>query len=172
MLTGTQCLLRPPRESDEDFLDALRNSVDTQLQLLARPRPNDRTRLRDWIRKRLSDEACVFFIIEDTDDGGPAGFIQCNNMNTIDGHGELGIALAPAARGKGLATEAIGLLGGYLRDVFNLRKMTLHVLADNTPAIAAYRSCGFSDVGVLRSHYFSNGDWHDVLVMETMLRTP
>ena len=57
-----------------------------------------------------------------------------------------GVYVEPAYRGQGITTGAIAAIA---RELINdgLPGVTLHVRADNTPAIAAYRRAGLTDVG-------------------------
>ena len=71
----------------------------------------------------------------------------------------------PDARGRGLGTEAVGLL---LRHAFadrDLERVALHVLASNAPAIASYEKSGLVREGTLRRSAFVDGRREDVVVM-------
>jgi diamine N-acetyltransferase len=87
-------------------------------------------------------------------------------MDFINGLGKLGICVAPDSQGKGYGGEAITLLEEYLLSVFQLRKLTLEVLAENTGAIGMYRKHGYSEVGRFHEHFFSGHRYDDVVIME------
>ena len=97
------------------------------------------------------------------------GYIQVVNIDRLDGVGELGICLAPAAQGSGLASEACQLLEPYLRRIIGLRKLVLKVLATNSRAVAFYRKSGYREVGRLESHFRIDDRFEDVLIMERFL---
>jgi diamine N-acetyltransferase len=60
------------------------------------------------------------------------------------------ILLAPEARGRGLAAEAILLTLDYGFHIAALRMIWLKVLEPNTPGIRAYTTAGFKPAGRLR----------------------
>lgn len=168
MLIGNSVTLRAPQHRDEKFLFKLRNDFQSQSLLLALPRANSVRRVSEWVHGMLSDKHSVFFIVA-TRSGAPAGFVQVRNMDFVHRTGDLGIYVSPAARGRGVAAEALQLLEAYVVDTFDLRKMVLRVLAANKRAIAFYRRSGYSLVGTHRQHFYQAREFHDVAVMEKLL---
>lgn len=169
MLEGSLVRLREPRPEDLDLLGSLRNDVELQLELMATPRPNTLERVRQWIDARLNDPRSVLFVVADRASDRACGFVQLKELDPLHGHAELGVCLAPSARGTGHAGEALALLEGYARDVFRIRKLILHVLVSNERATAFYAKTGFREVGVLREHFYHHQCWHDVAIMERFL---
>jgi RimJ/RimL family protein N-acetyltransferase len=90
-------------------------------------------------------------------------------MDTVSGHARLGIAVAEARRRRGFGRDALDLVARYLREVFALRKVVLEVQAENTAAISLYHSAGYTDVGIHAEHFYFDGVFHDVAVMERRL---
>ncbi|WP_183086055.1 GNAT family N-acetyltransferase [Propionibacterium australiense] len=80
----------------------------------------------------------------------------------------LRIVVAPAHRGRGLAT---GLLARLLAAaaVAGARRMLLEVRHDNTPALALYERAGFTRTGV-RANYYGPGA--DALLMQAVVTPP
>ncbi|MBC8123825.1 MAG: GNAT family N-acetyltransferase [Gemmatimonadaceae bacterium] len=150
------------------MLTALRNDIDLQALLLAVPKPNTEQRTRDWLNRRLDDPQGVFFIICDRSSNRGVGFIQVVHIELLHRRGELGLCIEPSEQGKGYATAALGLIERYLQDVFDLRKLTLNVLASNENAIGFYRGINYSTVGTLKQHFYYKQTFHDVLVMEKL----
>jgi RimJ/RimL family protein N-acetyltransferase len=169
MLQTEKTILRPPTDDDLPRLTDWRNDIALQVSLLAVPRPNSAERVRAWLARRLEDEQAVFFIVADRQTNLAIGFVQAVNLDFVHGRGELGICLCPQAQGKGFAAEALSLLERYLVDRFRLRKLTLFVLANNERAMRFYSRQEFTQSGVLREHFFADGAYHDVLVMEKFL---
>jgi RimJ/RimL family protein N-acetyltransferase len=52
----------------------------------------------------------------------------------------------------------------------NLNRIYLRVYADHSLAINAYRKCGFVEEGRLRQDVYSEGGYHDMLVMGVLKR--
>jgi len=79
---------------------------------------------------------------------------------------ELGIGIGDKAYwGLGYGREAIGLLLEYAFRYRNYRRVWLRVIANNERGIRAYRACGFSEEGRQRQHIFSDGAYHDIVLM-------
>jgi diamine N-acetyltransferase len=160
--------LRAPREEDVPALAVLRNDLPTQYALLATPQPNTVDDVRAWIRRRTTDAAALFYVIADEADAA-IGFTQVVAIDEHARHGMFGIAIDERHRGRGHARAAIEALCAETLAGGRLDKLVLHVAADHPVACALYRSAGFSDVGVLRRHYWEPGGWHDVAIMERFL---
>lgn len=169
MLSNGVICLRPWRQDDIPALTVLRNDISVQAQLLARVRGSGPDQVRQWLEERSSREDCLFYVIAENGSGDLRGFIQVANMNMLDCRGELGICLLSDARGRNLGGQAIALIVRYLRDYWQLRKLTLSVRSDNTAAIRCYEKAGFEHCGELRQHIFLGGQWHDVLLMDNIL---
>ena len=76
-------------------------------------------------------------------------------------------------QGRGVGSEAVGLVVEHLLGERGHHRITIDPAADNAAAIAAYRKAGFRAVGVLRrAERDSDGaGWHDSLLME-LVRDP
>jgi len=71
---------------------------------------------------------------------GDAGF---HGPPSDDGEVEIGYALVPAARGNGLASEAISLLVGWARGQPGVRSVTARVDPSNEPSRRVLERLGF-----------------------------
>ena len=169
MLQTEKTMLRLPTDGDLPRLTDWRNDIALQVSLMAVPRPNSPERVRAWLARRLEDEHGVFFIVADRQTNLAVGFVQALNLDFVHGRGELGICLCPQAQGKGFAAEALWLLERYLVDRFRLRKLTLSVLANNERARRFYLREQFTESGLLHKHFYAEGAYHDVVVMEKFL---
>lgn len=172
MLRGQQVVLRAPQEDDLPLLAELRNDVELQTLLMSVARPNSTARVREWLEQRGSDPHGLFFVVARRASGAACGFIQALRIDALHGHAWLGVCLARDAQGGGLGGEALALLEDYLVDRFRLRKVMLEALAANRRAIEFYRRAGFESVGVWRRHFYADGQFHDVQIMEKHLRPP
>jgi RimJ/RimL family protein N-acetyltransferase len=162
--------LRAAAARDFALLSKLRNDLEVQASLLALARPNSPRRVRAWLERRAAADDGAFFVIADTGDDRPLGFIQAGGIDALHRRAEVGICLDEGARGRGLGKEAMALLEDYLAGVFRVRKLWLRVDAANLPAIALYRGAGFRAVGTLKQHHYARGRYRDVVLMEKMLR--
>ncbi len=94
------------------------------------------------------------------------GAVYLLGIDWIARCGELGIWIGnKAAQGKGAGEFATR---GMLRHAFadlGLRRVGLHVLADNERALRLYRKVGFVEEGRLRLAAFKEGEWVDLVAM-------
>jgi len=170
MLTGTLIKLRPSKAADVPLLSALRNDLGLQLALMAVPRPNSRARVKAWLTRRSNDPEGAFFVVARARDDKAIGFIQLVRIDTLHRRAEMGICLAPDARGSGAADEALAMIENYASAVLGLQKLVLQVGVHNRRAISLYERASFLRVGTLKAHHFASGRFYDVLIMEKLLR--
>jgi RimJ/RimL family protein N-acetyltransferase len=166
MVQGKTITLRPWESSDLPFFSALRNDVDLQLSLLALPRPNPEARVVEWLDRKSNASDGLFFVIATRDNNQPVGFLEIRDMHPVHRRASLGIALASEARGKGYGREALEVAEDYLWRVFGVRKIVLEVTATNLAAINLYKGAGYEQVGIHREHFFHDGRFLDVVLME------
>ena len=162
-------VIRPPREADLPALTELRNDRPTQYALLADPHPNTEADVREWLERRTSDPAALFWVVAGEHDAA-VGLAQVVAIDARSRHGMFGIAIAARHRGQGHGRAAMLQVLVAARADGRLDKLVLHVASDNAVACELYRSLGFRDVGVHRHHYLAPNGWHDVAVMERFLK--
>lgn len=161
--------LRPWKEADLPTITALRNDVALQAKLLAIARGSKESEVRDWLEKRSSGTDRIFFVIAESSSDDAIGYLQFLDIDSVNLHADIGICLSPASQGKGAGTEALKLALAELADTAKLRKVNLHVRADNPAAIRCYRGVGFVQCGRLVEHVFIEGAWQDIVLMEYFL---
>jgi RimJ/RimL family protein N-acetyltransferase len=79
------------------------------------------------------------------------------------GHCDLGYWLIPAARRRGLGTEAVRLVSRWVLTHTGVHRLAAQVVPDNVPSIALLRNLGFSEEGVLRRWLWIEDDAVDVI---------
>lgn len=98
-------------------------------------------------------------------DGVAVGRIKGWEVSPFNGYVQLGYDIAPALRGKGLMTEAVGAVLRFLFDEAEANRVYCSVRAEN---IASYRVCeknGMQLEGVMRQHYArQDGGYDDVRI--------
>jgi L-amino acid N-acyltransferase YncA len=81
------------------------------------------------------------------------------------GVAEVGIYIAPAARGQGVGKALLNTLIAASEPV-GIWTLQAGIFAENAPSIALHTSCGFRVVGVRERIGQLYGVWHDVVLME------
>ena len=169
MIGDDRIVLRAWSQDDLHALGQLRNDLTLQELLMSQPRPNSADRVQDWLEEKSGRDDGVFFVIAERNGNEVLGYVQVLNMNTMHGTGDLGICVRPDLQGSGYGSAAMALLEDYLQRVFNLRKLLLHVLADNASAMKFYLKLGFEEVGRMKDHFLNSGEYRDVVIMEKFI---
>jgi len=168
-LTGERVALRPP-EPDEEVTThrwALESDLLTQtcrppvLRSLARA-------AREGARRR-PDATRASFVVVLRGTGTLIGRCTYFGLNFRNRSAEIGYILAPAARGKGFAREAVALLLGYLFGGLGMNKVYAQTAASNTASTKLLEALGFQRDGVLRQHHLHEGALHDDFVYSILL---
>lgn len=74
---------------------------------------------------------------------------------------ELGYAIAPRARGRGVATDALAMLTRWAFAELEARRLELLIGVANEASKRVALKAGYVKEGVLRSLYFKQGRWED-----------
>jgi RimJ/RimL family protein N-acetyltransferase len=101
---------------------------------------------------RLAGSALSLTIVEGDDDTC-VGQIDVHRVDWENARAELGVWVAPRARGRGLARRALGLVGTWLLSDAGLERVELLTQTGNEPLQRAARAAGFVYEGVLRGYY-------------------
>jgi RimJ/RimL family protein N-acetyltransferase len=85
---------------------------------------------------------------------------------------ELGYLVAPKARGRGIATEALRLLTDWAFQELDAERIELKIAAENPASKRVAERCGYLREGVLRSTYFKNGVRQDTEIWSRLPSDP
>jgi RimJ/RimL family protein N-acetyltransferase len=77
---------------------------------------------------------------------------------------EIGVALLPEHRGRGVGTAAHRLLVDHLFDYTTVHRLEASTAAENIAERTVLERVGFVQEGVLRGAAFLRGTWYDVVV--------
>jgi ribosomal-protein-alanine N-acetyltransferase len=104
---------------------------------------------RDAFREALLQPETGAFALE-AEPGKLAGYGICRKL--ADVAEVLNIAVDPALRGRGLGTELLGAMLGWLKTT-GAQTVHLEVRRSNREALALYRRAGFRLSGLRRAYY-------------------
>lgn len=167
-----QVALRPFREPDLSFLERLGAEPAVTGPYVWAGFRDSRLRLRRWEKDGyISSESTALAVVlgeetvagiaswEAKDRGGPSG-----------GCYEIGLALLPKYRGRGLGTVAHRILVQHLFGCTLAHRLEAQTDTDNMAEQTALERVGFRREGLLRGARFRQGSWRD-MVMYGLLRT-
>src|ERR1700729_1296013 len=72
-------------------------------------------------------------------------------------------------QGQGHATRAVGLVVRVMTDDLGLHRAEAHTQIENVSSQNVLRRNGFLPIGIVRSHIFTGGAWHDEIMWERLL---
>jgi diamine N-acetyltransferase len=165
MIVGKTVILRPLKTEDRAKYHEWMNNRDlVHLNTIYYPISDHNQ--QDWFDQVSRQRDSFIFSIQDSLEGTLVGSCSLRNVHERHRSAELQIRIGEvSAQGRGLGTEAVGLLTDFGFNDLNLNRVYLHVFQDNDRAIQTYTKCGFVQEGVLRENCFVNGSYKDVVVM-------
>jgi RimJ/RimL family protein N-acetyltransferase len=111
---------------------------------------------------RKDDKALMI----ETLDGVLLGGVNIQLTDPHNGTFSIGIGLGDrSAWGKGYAKEAMQIILRYMFHERRYQKCNIGVYAFNQRALGLYRRLGFVEEGRLRRVYFTNGEYHDEILL-------
>jgi RimJ/RimL family protein N-acetyltransferase len=163
LLKGEKVTLRPLDLKDVE--DMIRWSLDVELNILAGwPSLSSIARMRERFEHRIKEppEDLIMMAIEV--DGKSIGGIALQNVDWEQQRGEIGLAIEKAYWSKGYGKDAVITFLQYVFLIKNIRKATAESYDFNRASISLFKSIGFTQEGLLRSHEFTTGAWRDMYV--------
>ncbi|MFC5602786.1 GNAT family N-acetyltransferase [Sporosarcina koreensis] len=158
-------------DAEERYQWCLDKEVTKHLNMPEKYPPFSREETRNWI-KLCIDKANGYeqkAIL--TDWGKHIGWIDLKNIDTLNKHAELGIAIGDKeywGKGYGLSAMKEMLVWGF--NELTLNKIWLRVEVDNEKAIKSYKRMGYVEEGILRQDRLRNGEYIDRLRMSILKR--
>lgn len=132
-------------------------------------RPVSEAKFAEWLAGFSNDQGRVIFAIRRHGDLRLIGYVQLTNIHPVLRSAELGIVIGgPQDQNQGFGQEAVRLATRYCWRELNLERVWLTVLANNPRARRAYEKCGYALEGTLRRAAFSDGAFHDLLLMAVL----
>jgi RimJ/RimL family protein N-acetyltransferase len=168
--------LRPVRQDDVALLDRWRNDPDHESEygdFLALHRRQTRVMER-WLLNGLlgEDEGMLLICLNDE----PVGALQWHQVMYGPNQGSrslnIGIAIAPSARGRGIGARAQRLITEYLFEQTLAHRIEASTDVKNVAEQRALERAGFTREGILRGAQYRLGDWHDMVVYSRLRSDP
>ena len=160
--------LRAPEPEDLQYLYRMEN--DTNLWDISNNQvPYSRYQLKKYISESAHDiytDRQVRFMIERIEDEIVMGCIDLTDINISNGRAEVGIAIFPEYRNKGVGAASLKILSGYAEKVLNLRQLFGFVPIDNIPSLNLFINNGFQKTGQLKEWIRCSDRYCDVVMVQ------
>jgi RimJ/RimL family protein N-acetyltransferase len=138
------------------------------------PEPAPEGFTRRWVARYEQgrrDGSSDGFAIHD-DDGAFVGVALAPEIDRDGGEIELGYIVAPHARGRGVATDALRRLTKWALDEVGAKRIYLIIDVVNTPSLRVAERCGYVHEGVLRSTHLKQGRRVDASIWSRLPSDP
>lgn len=162
---GESVALHTVEEEDLEFLGRLRNDPEIRFGMTFST-PESERELTEWFEDHVSQtdgEGAQFLVVPEEGDGSPVGFVSLFDVQRPASHGEVACYVAPAAQGRGYATEATELLVGHAIEERRLHRVVARALVDNEASRAVLREVGFTEEETQREEKLVDGEFVDVI---------
>lgn len=125
----------------------------------------------DQLRSLIADwnDGLENFVFAIRLQGKIVGLVNLDDLDWPNSHAEIGIAITDLTlRGRGLATEALGLLIDYGFRELGFHRIWARIIEDNVRSLHVFLSLGFQQEGVLRQHVRRRGRYRDMLLVSLL----
>ena len=158
-LSGENVRLTSLYTEDLHQLDEFFNNMQSLIYYLpSTVRPFNRNQLEKLLLEWNDGVSCFVFAIRI--DNQLAGLINLDDVDWVNSHTEIGIALTDfAERGKGYALEALNLMLDYTFNSLGLHKVWARIIDGNQPSVKLFEQAGFKIEGEMKEHVRRNGEW-------------
>lgn len=119
-----------------------------------------------WVHRQLArhrDGTGFSFTMTDAATGEPVGHCGLWTRELLLGRAGAGYAVAPCARGRGLATDALVALTTFGWTVPGLERIELLVEPTNRASVRTAERAGYARHALLPRHQKIGGAWRDML---------
>jgi RimJ/RimL family protein N-acetyltransferase len=165
IIEGSQFTLRAYREGDEPSLVKHANNRNVWRNLADLfPHPYTIEAAKEWVQRNVNEpipHATLAIAINDEVVGG-IGLMAKDDVYARTA--EVGYWLSEAHWGRGIATEAVGLIVRYAFDELNLARLEAGVFAWNPASARVLEKNGFTLEARLKNRIYKNGTFTDELL--------
>jgi RimJ/RimL family protein N-acetyltransferase len=114
----------------------------------------------------------AFAAFDGDGDGAFAGVALAFGIDRDEGEAELGYMVAPAARGRGVATAMLRALTDWAFAETGVQRIRLVVDVENPASLRVAERAGYVREGVMRSVHFKNGRRIDAVLLSRLATDP
>ncbi len=165
--------LEPFAPSHLAAVEAMLTDAD-MLRFTRVPEPVPASLAHTWLERyeeaRRSGTREAFAILND--DGEFLGLALAPSIDHETLTAELGYAVAPAARGRGVAVEALRQLTEWAFGELGMLRLELLISVDNVASKKVAERCGYVREGVFRSAYLKQGRREDTEIWSRLPTDP
>ena len=138
------------------------NDQETMLFMGSGRFPLNKADIREYIKSYSNSKDGMILGIFLKKSSRHIGNITLHLIDWRNRNAEIGILIGDKkSRGKGYATEAISLVADHAFNKLNLRKLYTGMVKGNEASKRAFEKIGFKVEGILKEHFYLNGQYLD-----------
>ena len=179
VLRSPRLLLRPPLMADHAAWVELRTVSRAFLEPWEPTWPEDdleksafRRRLRRYTAEMRDGHTFPWFVFDAASRALLGGVTLAQVRRGVTQAGTLGYWMGAPHAGKGVMTEAVGLVVRFAFSTLHLHRLEASCLPDNTRSIRLLEKVGFSREGLARRYLCIAGDWRDHILWGLLAEDP
>jgi RimJ/RimL family protein N-acetyltransferase len=163
--------LRRPEALDAPHYLRMRNDLTLVSSVMGFRLGVSEQTIGEWIAQGgVTGDDLLFTAVLIAENHRPIGYLKMFRVDRYSRHAWLGLSLfAEADAGRGVGRRMLTQGCDYLRDFLAIRKVSLEVLAGNARALSLYASLGFAEEGRMRSQFYTDGRFDDVVILSKFL---
>ena len=166
-IRGEKVILREQREEDAPYFTYWFNQPKVMFQC-GFEKPASEEEIRKTITVSHKREDSVWYTITDLD-GNIIGETGLLRMFPAWHQTDLTIIIPdPEMQHKGYGTEAIGMMLDLAFGRYDMNRVAIGVVGQNTNALAFYRKIGFRQEGIQEQGYYYNNEYSDFIMMRIL----
>jgi RimJ/RimL family protein N-acetyltransferase len=160
-LHGSRCVLRPWRSADADALVKHANNINVAKQLRDRfPHPYTRRHASEFLQHAAMEAQSTNLAIDVEGEAvGGVGFVPGTDVERYCA--EIGYWLGETLWGRGITTEAVGLVTAHVFADLNMLRLFALPFADNRASRRVLEKAGYAFEGILRASSVKFGEPRD-----------
>jgi diamine N-acetyltransferase len=170
-LKGDKVWLRALEPSDIDEVFQWEN--DTSIWHLSNTiAPYSRFVLEQYLAEAHQDifTAKQLRLVISLPEGKAVGCIDLFDFDPLHQRAGVGILIAePQDRGKGYASDSLGLLIRYCRETIHLHQLYCHITCDNESSLKLFTHMGFEVCGTRKEWLREKSGWKDESMLQLIL---
>ena len=168
-IRGKKVILREQREEDAEFFAYWFNQPKVMFQC-GFTEPTDVEAERRMITEAHRSEDSRWFTITDHE-GNVIGETGLLRMFPAWRQTDLTIIIPdPEMQHNGCGTEAISLILDLAFNEYDMHRVSIGAVGQNTEALEFYKKIGFKQEGVLEEGYYYKGEFSDFIMMRLLRR--
>lgn len=163
VISSDRLLLRKVQEKDAPEVFFLR-SDERVMHHIAKERAKSLEEGLEWIRRihqMIDDKEAINWAITMKGSDRLLGLTGFWNFRKEHSRTEIGYNLHPDFWGKGIMTEAIGMILPFAFEKIHFHSIDAHVNPDNIGSARALEKNGFVQEGLFRDNYYFGGRFYD-----------